>query len=130
MCLENTVGGSRALLYRALLQMCRALLQMCRALLWMQWALLMRMYLALLRRHCVFGKPRTPRGFPWVKRVRSHNSWNQFVHGDFLSCVTLKLHDSFAKEPCKRGDILQKRPMFLKSLPIVAALRLVDSLEM
>jgi len=33
---------------------------------------------------------------------------------------SLKLQVSFAKEPYKRDDILQKRPMILRSLPIVA----------
>jgi len=33
----------------------------------------------------------------------------------------LKLYVSFAKEPCKREDILQKRPRILRSLPIVAS---------
>jgi len=32
----------------------------------------------------------------------------------------LKLYDSFAKEPYKRDDILQKRPIFLSSLLIAA----------
>jgi len=32
---------------------------------------------------------------------------------------SLKLQVSFAKEPYKRDDILQKRPIFLRSLPIV-----------
>jgi len=32
----------------------------------------------------------------------------------------LKSHVSFAKEPCKRDDILQKRLVFLRSLLIVA----------
>ena len=37
-------------------------------------------------------------------------------------CVvdSLKLHVSFAKEPYKRDDILQKRPIILRSLLIVA----------
>jgi len=33
---------------------------------------------------------------------------------------SLKLQASFAKEPCKRDDILQKRPIILRSLLIVA----------
>jgi len=33
---------------------------------------------------------------------------------------SLKLYVSFAKEPYKSDDILQKRPMFLRSLLIVA----------
>jgi len=33
---------------------------------------------------------------------------------------SLKLQVSFAKEPYKRDYILQKRPVILKSLPIVA----------
>jgi len=33
---------------------------------------------------------------------------------------SLKLQVSFAKEPYKRDDILQKRPMILRSLLIVA----------
>ena len=33
---------------------------------------------------------------------------------------SLKLQFSFAKEPCKRDDILQKRPIILRSLLIVA----------
>jgi len=33
---------------------------------------------------------------------------------------SLKLYVSFAKEPCKRDHILQKRPMILRSLLIVA----------
>ena len=32
-----------------------------------------------------------------------------------------KLQVSFAKEPCKREDTLQKRPIILSSLPIVAS---------
>jgi len=32
----------------------------------------------------------------------------------------LKMIGSFAKEPYKRDDILQKRPIILRSLPIVA----------
>ena len=40
----------------------------------------------------------------------------------WLRCVVaLKLQVSFAKEPCKRDDILQKRPMILRSLLIVAS---------
>ena len=33
---------------------------------------------------------------------------------------SLKLYFSFAKEPCKRDNILQKRPIILRSLLIVA----------
>ena len=33
---------------------------------------------------------------------------------------SLKLQVSFAKEPSKREDILQKRPIILRSLPILA----------
>jgi len=33
---------------------------------------------------------------------------------------SLKLHVSFAKEPYKRGYVLQKRPIILRSLIIVA----------
>ena len=33
---------------------------------------------------------------------------------------SLKLHVSFAKEPYKRDDILQKRPIIFRSLLIVA----------
>jgi len=35
---------------------------------------------------------------------------------------SLKLYVSFAKEPCKRDDILQKRPIILRSLQMVATL--------
>ena len=49
--------------------------------------------------------------------------------------ASLKLYVSFAKEPYKRDDILQKRRMILRSLLIVATpyhrgwLQLVGSLE-
>jgi len=33
---------------------------------------------------------------------------------------SFKLYVSFAKEPCKRDDVLQKRPIILRSLLIVA----------
>jgi len=44
-----------------------------------------------------------------------------FVHmGRLQSVGSLKLHVSLVKEPYKRGDILQKRPIILRSLPIEA----------
>ena len=54
----------------------------------------------------------------WVglgKRGQVYNDmgWLQLVG-------SLKFQVSFAKEPCKRGDILQKRPIILRSLLIVA----------
>ena len=43
------------------------------------------------------------------------------VHVEWLRLVgSLKLQVSFAKETYKRDDILQKRPMILRSLLIVA----------
>ena len=56
-----------------------------------------------------------------------HDSWNLiwFTWVDstmgWLRLVgSLKFQISFAKEPCKRDDILQKKPMILRSLLIVA----------
>jgi len=41
--------------------------------------------------------------------------------GGWLRLVgSFKLQISFAKEPYKRDDILQKRPIIVRSLPIVA----------
>jgi len=43
------------------------------------------------------------------------------AHSDTLRLVgSLKILASFAKEPCKRDYILQKRPIILRSLLIVA----------
>jgi len=47
--------------------------------------------------------------------------WNRLVD-------SLKTKISFAKEPYKREYILQKRPMFLMSLPIVATPYGVESI--
>jgi len=43
---------------------------------------------------------------------------------------SLNLQVSFAKEPCKRDDILQKRPIILRSLRIVANIHHIDSLSL
>ena len=45
--------------------------------------------------------------------LASHMGW-------LRSVGSLKLQVSFAKEPYKRDDILQERPIFLRSLLIVA----------
>ena len=42
------------------------------------------------------------------------------IMGWLRSVGSLKLQVSFAKEPYKRDDILQKRPVILRSLLIVA----------
>jgi len=47
------------------------------------------------------------------EQVRGTVGWLRFVD-------SLKLWASFAKEPYKRDDILQKRPVVLRSLQMVA----------
>jgi len=57
-----------------------------------------------------------------VKR-REFKSWtmnSKAAMGWLWMVGSIKLHVSFAKEPYKREDILQKRPVILRSLPIVA----------
>ena len=50
-----------------------------------------------------------------------HMYVHTYVHMGWLRLVgSLKLQVSFAKETYKRDDILQKRPMILRSLLIVA----------
>ena len=52
-------------------------------------------------------------------RSTGGGDWNQDM--GWLSLVgSLKLQVSFEKEPYKRGDVLRKRPVILKSLLIVA----------
>ena len=48
-----------------------------------------------------------------IQECVTHKGWLRVVG-------SLKIYVSFAKEPYKRDDILQKRPMILKSLLIVA----------
>jgi len=52
----------------------------------------------------------------WLERVTRDRAmgWLRLVG-------SLKLQVSFAKEPYKRDDILQKRPVTLRSLLLVAA---------
>jgi len=42
------------------------------------------------------------------------------MHTAYVYHIPIRLYVSFAKEPYKRDDILQKRPMILRSLLIVA----------
>jgi len=51
--------------------------------------------------------------FPLLSRIISDMGWLRFIG-------SLKLSVSFAKEPYKRDDILQKRPIILRSLLIEA----------
>jgi len=50
----------------------------------------------------------------------SHNKCTSLPLGWLRLVGSLKLYVSFAKEPYKRDDILQKRPMILRSLLIVS----------
>ena len=43
-----------------------------------------------------------------------------YVMGWLRLVGSLKLQVSFAKEPCKRAYILQKKPVILRSLPVIA----------
>jgi len=58
----------------------------------------------------------------WLARPKhSHQLVTPCQHMGWLRLVdSLQLQVSFAKEPYKRDDILQKRPMNLRSLLIVA----------
>ena len=55
-----------------------------------------------------------------------HIYYSQILNMGRLRLVgSLKLYVSFAKEPFKRDDILQKRPIIVRSLLIVATQRCV-----
>jgi len=57
----------------------------------------------------------------YVYKKRSHTRRHAQTHMGWRRLVgALKLLVSFAKEPCKRDYILQKRPMILRSILIVA----------
>jgi len=53
---------------------------------------------------------------------RTVNHWKSITMGWLRLVGSLKLRVSFAKEPYKRDDILQKRPIVITSLLIVATL--------
>jgi len=59
-----------------------------------------------IRKNCAMGK-----SCKWTKKL--HMGWLRLVG-------SLKLQVSFAKEPCKRDDILQKRRMVWRNLLIIA----------
>ena len=57
------------------------------------------------------------RGYVYVRVVRRLWRMKVFVSMGWLRIAgSLQLYVSFAKEPYKREDILQKRPIFLRSL--------------
>jgi len=52
--------------------------------------------------------------------IASHSTYSDLSMGWIRLVGSLKLYFSFAKEPCKRDHILQKRPVILRSLLMVA----------
>jgi len=63
-------------------------------------------------------RPRIGKIAPETQPTPLFTYW--YAMGWLRSVGSLKLHVSFAKEPYKRDDILQKRPIILRSLLIVA----------
>ena len=65
--------------------------------------------------------PHLEESYHTFERVMSHTSTSHVPYVEWLRLVgSLKLQVSFAKEPYKRDYILQKRPINLRSLLIVA----------
>ena len=55
----------------------------------------------------------------WLSRSGVLQSWLLRISTSTLALLVVQ-NGSFAKEPYKKDDILQKRPIFQRSLPIVA----------